>query len=165
MAALATAASLAGAAASLTQAQGRGCSSPAGAVECPGGGLRLNPADSDALLLLRASSAGSYNKGLLTGLGTAAGHNSKRDAPAGAMRVSSSVSPAGSTGGPGSAQVQAVAGRSAAAGQTAAPVVPPQKACIGDLLKPFVIYLQVSGRLDSLSDDLQTGKAFGAADT
>jgi hypothetical protein len=133
MAALASAASLAGAAAPSALAQGagqgHGCGSPAGAVGLPGCPSGLNTAESDAMLLVSRRKKGSAKD--------------IQDAPAdAAARDNSIVSSAGSAGGPGSAQVQPVA-----AGQTAAQAQQPQKACFGDLLKPFVIYLQVSHEL------------------
>jgi hypothetical protein len=135
MAALASVAMPAGAAVPSGQVQGAGCgcSSPAGAVARLGCGSGLNAADSDAMLL-----ASGFKKGAAKD--TQRSVKDKQDELAGATRDSNSVSSAGSAGGPGSAQLQS------AVGQTAAQAQQPQKACIGDLLKPFVIYLQVSDR-------------------
>jgi hypothetical protein len=106
------------------------------------------------MLLGRAFSASGYKTGLLAGSGATGRDNSsisptgsaakdKHDAPIGVTRDSNGVS---SAGGPGS-QVQP------AAGQTAAQAQQPQKACVGDLLKPFVIYLQVRDKLEQCSGD------------
>lgn len=145
MAALASAALLAGAAASLPQAQGRGCSSSAGAAGRPGRASGLNTADSDSMLLGRAFSVSGCKKGSANASKDTKA-NSAKDVPCcltgAAARDGSSVSRAGFAGGPGLAQVQPAA-QAAAAMQTAL-VVQPQTACFGDLLKPFVIYLQVS---------------------